>query len=124
MPRGSYPEPQPPKATGTFGQLPSFPHGAGYPDLAKRQQGPAHPIAPREPGFCFDGKKMPANYYAYHVDLHGVALASYELQGADDSVAVSEARSLLRFHPSLEVWQGARFVARLKLEQSGSAKAT
>jgi hypothetical protein len=58
-------------------------------------------------------------YFAYHVDLHGVALASYELQGADDSVAVSEALSLLRFHSSLELWQGARFVARLKREHTG-----
>jgi hypothetical protein len=65
---------------------------------------------------------MPAKYFAYHVDLHGVALASYELRGIEDAAAVSEARSLLGLHPSLEVWQGARFVARLKVEQPGSAE--
>lgn len=62
---------------------------------------------------------MPAKYFAYHVDLQGVALASYELRGIDNSVAVSEARSMLKFHPSIEIWQGARFVARVKLEQRG-----
>jgi hypothetical protein len=61
---------------------------------------------------------MPKKYFAYHVDLQGVALASYELKGADDTAAVSETRSLLRFHPSLEIWQGARLVARVKREDS------
>jgi len=56
---------------------------------------------------------MLTKYFAYHVDLHGVALASYELQGSDDPAAVSEARSFLRFHPSLEIWQGGfRFPRR------------
>jgi hypothetical protein len=59
---------------------------------------------------------MPKSYFAYYVNLHGVALASYELEGGDDSAAVSAARSLLRLHPTLEIWQGARFIARLRRE--------
>jgi hypothetical protein len=65
---------------------------------------------------------MLTKYFAYHVDLHGVALASYELQGSDDPAAVSEARSFLRFHPSLEIWQGARFIARLKQEEQSAQR--
>jgi hypothetical protein len=55
---------------------------------------------------------MAAKYFAYHVDLQGVAKASYELQGTDDTSALAAARYFLKFHPSLEVWEGARFVAR------------
>jgi hypothetical protein len=65
---------------------------------------------------------MLTKYFAYHVDLQGVALASYELQGADDAAAVSEARSFLKFHPTLEIWQGARFIARLNSEQSSQRR--
>jgi hypothetical protein len=52
-------------------------------------------------------------YSAYHVDLYGVARASYELQANSDPTAVTEARYFLKFHPSLEVWHRARFIARL-----------
>ena len=55
----------------------------------------------------------PSSYFAYHVDLYGTARASYGLQATNDSSAVSEARYFLKFHPTLEVWQGARWVARL-----------
>jgi hypothetical protein len=60
---------------------------------------------------------MAQRYFAYHVDVHGVARASYELQGIEDATAVSHARYLLRFHPSLEIWQRARSVARLSREE-------
>ena len=53
-------------------------------------------------------------YFAYHVDLQGVARASYELKAADDATALSEAKHLLKLHPSLEIWRAARFVVRLK----------
>jgi len=33
---------------------------------------------------------MPKSYFAYYVDLHGAALASYELKGGDDTAALSE----------------------------------
>ncbi len=56
-------------------------------------------------------------YFAYHVDLSGVARASYELKADDDEGARSEAEHLLKLHPSLEVWQGARWVARLVREE-------
>ena len=56
---------------------------------------------------------MSAKCFAYHVDLHGTARASYELKANDDANAVAEARGYLRLHPTLEVWQGARWVASL-----------
>jgi hypothetical protein len=52
-------------------------------------------------------------YIAYHVDLSGNALASYELAASEDEAAKIEARKLLKFHPSIEVWLGARHIARL-----------
>jgi hypothetical protein len=60
---------------------------------------------------------MAQRYFAYHVDAHGVARASYELHGIEDATAVSHARYFLRFHSSLEIWQGARSVARLSREE-------
>jgi hypothetical protein len=54
-----------------------------------------------------------SSYFAYHVDLYGTARASYELQATNDATAIEEARYFLKFHPTLEVWQGARWVARL-----------
>jgi hypothetical protein len=56
-------------------------------------------------------------YFAYHVDLRGVSRASYELNAADDEGAKSEARWLLKLHPSIEIWQAARWVARLIPEE-------
>jgi hypothetical protein len=55
-------------------------------------------------------------YLAYHVDLRGIANASYELKAAADDDAKAEAAQLLRFHPAIEVWDGARWVARIVRE--------
>ncbi len=57
-----------------------------------------------------------SKYCAYHVDPFGTARASYELQATNDEGATAEARYFLKFHPSIEVWQGARWVARLTQE--------
>ena len=57
-----------------------------------------------------------SKYYAYHVDLYGTARASYELQATNDEGATAEARYFLKFHPSIDVWQGARWIARLTQE--------
>lgn len=54
-----------------------------------------------------------SKYFAYHVDVDGKARASYELKAPDDGAALSEARHFLNFHPSIEVWQGARYVGRM-----------
>jgi hypothetical protein len=62
-------------------------------------------------------------YFAYHVDLRGVSVASYELRATEDDAAVSEARHLLRLHSSLEIWQGARFVVRLAAGAADSRSA-
>jgi hypothetical protein len=58
-----------------------------------------------------------SRYFAYFVDLQGTARASYELQAANDDAAKTEARYFLKFHPSVEVWQGARWVARFSREE-------
>ena len=57
-----------------------------------------------------------SKYYAYHVDPFGTARASYELQANNDEAAIAEARYFLKFHPSIEVWQGARWITRLTQE--------
>ena len=59
-----------------------------------------------------------SKYFAYHVDLYGTARASYELQATSDAAATVEARYFLKFHRSIEVWQGARWVARLVREEA------
>jgi hypothetical protein len=60
---------------------------------------------------------MPSSkFFAYHVSLQGITKASYELQASSDVAAVAEAQYFLKFHPSLEIWQSARFVARLLRE--------
>ena len=64
----------------------------------------------------------PTKYHAYHVDPHGVARASYELNATDDEGAKSEAQWFLKLHPSLEVWQNARFVIRLVREEPGGLR--
>jgi hypothetical protein len=61
---------------------------------------------------------MSSKYAAYYVDLYGVAHASYSLTATDDEQTKSEARNLLGLHPSIEVWQGARWVARLVRESA------
>ena len=58
-----------------------------------------------------------SKFFAYHVDLRGVTRASYELHATDDEGAKSEARQLLKLHPSIEVWQGARWVVRFVREE-------
>ena len=60
---------------------------------------------------------MASKYFAYYVDLTGVARASYEMQAGSDDTAKVEARYYLKFHPSIEVWQGARWVVRLVREE-------
>jgi hypothetical protein len=60
---------------------------------------------------------MSSKYFAYHVDLHGTARASYELKANEDANAVAEARVYMKLHPTLEVWQGVRWVARLLREE-------
>ena len=60
---------------------------------------------------------MSSKYFAYYVDLYGTARASYELQANNDESAATEARYFLKFHPSIEVWQGARWVARLAVAE-------
>ena len=52
-------------------------------------------------------------YFAYHVDPHGVARSSYELHAGDDDAAKAEARYFLKFHPTIEVWQGARLIVHI-----------
>jgi hypothetical protein len=58
-----------------------------------------------------------SKYFAYFVDLQGTARASYELQAIGDDAAKIEGGYFLKFHPSIEVWQGARYVARLMREE-------
>jgi hypothetical protein len=51
-------------------------------------------------------------YVAYHVNTFGVSEASYELQAKNDEAARTEALQFLKLHPSVEVWDGPRWVAR------------
>lgn len=52
-------------------------------------------------------------YVAYAVDLSGVVLAIYELECAGDDEARHRAEKFLAAHPTIEVWDGVRRVARL-----------
>jgi hypothetical protein len=61
------------------------------------------------------------SYRAYHVELSGIPLASYDLMASDDEAAKSEARHYLSFHPSIEVWEGPRRVARLVPQEPATA---
>ncbi len=65
---------------------------------------------------------MSSKYFAYYVDLQGIARACYELKANDDPTAVADARGYLKLHPSLEVWQGARWIARLMREEPAPVK--
>jgi hypothetical protein len=56
-------------------------------------------------------------YIAYHVDLRGAARAAYELDCADDETAKSKGRYFLRFHPTIEIWHGPRWVAAFTREE-------
>jgi len=64
----------------------------------------------------------PSKYFAYHVTLRGLTVASYELQTTDDEAAKMEARYFLKFYPTIEVWQGARFIARFMAEEPTAIK--
>ena len=57
-------------------------------------------------------------YVVHAVDLTGVALATYELESADEEDAKRRAATFLEAHPVVELWKGARRVARLTREQS------
>jgi hypothetical protein len=57
-------------------------------------------------------------YVAYYVTLLGVAEASYELQAKDDEAAKTEASQFLSLHASIEVWEGARWVAKFTREDA------
>jgi hypothetical protein len=66
---------------------------------------------------------MPSKKYkAMCVDLLGLALASFDLDAGDDDAAKAEARQYLTAHPSVEVWDGPRWVARLVREEQSSIR--
>lgn len=57
---------------------------------------------------------MPSQkYFAYHVDPQGQARSSYELRASDDDSAKTEARYFLKFHSTIDVWQGARRIVHI-----------
>jgi hypothetical protein len=56
---------------------------------------------------------MPPRYFAYYTDTSGANTSSYELKAGDDEQARTEAQYFLSFHPSIQVWQGGRYVGRL-----------
>lgn len=56
-------------------------------------------------------------YFAFAVDLSGVAQASYQLVAEDDAAAAKEGRQYLEEHPVIEVWSpDYRRVARMVRE--------
>lgn len=58
-------------------------------------------------------------YLVYAVDLSGVARAAYELNCPSDKDAEVRAKTFLEAHPTVEVWEGPRRVARL-IRESGT----
>ena len=56
-------------------------------------------------------------YVAYYVNIFGASQAAYELQAKDDEAAKAEGREYLRRHPSIEVWDGPRWVARFTRDE-------
>lgn len=52
-------------------------------------------------------------YFAYAVDLSGVARGVYEIDCPTDQDARARAEKLLEMHPFIELWDGPRKVARL-----------
>jgi hypothetical protein len=58
-------------------------------------------------------------YYAYAVDLSGVARAVYEIDCSTDKDAQARAEKRLQIHPAVEVWDGPRRVARLVRKAPG-----
>jgi hypothetical protein len=61
-------------------------------------------------------------YQAFCVDLLGIAIASYEFDAEDDDAAKAEARQYLVAHPSVEIWDGPRWVARLVRKEQSSIR--
>jgi hypothetical protein len=59
-------------------------------------------------------------YVVHATDLTGVALAAYEIEAGCDEHAGRRAEIFLEAHPSIEIWEGVRCVARLTREQLGS----
>jgi hypothetical protein len=57
-------------------------------------------------------------YIAHYVTRLGISEAAYELNARDDEAAKIEARQFLSLHPSIEVWEGARWVARFTQEEA------
>jgi hypothetical protein len=51
-------------------------------------------------------------YVAHYVDMFGGSQAAYDLQAKDDQAAKAEGREFLRRHPTIEVWEGPRWIAR------------
>jgi len=56
-------------------------------------------------------------YFAYAVDLSGVARAVYEFNSPTDKDAQGRAEKFLEAHPAVELWEGRRRVARLERER-------
>jgi hypothetical protein len=52
-------------------------------------------------------------YVVHATDLSGVALAAYEIEAGCDDDARRRAEIYLEAHPSIEIWDGVRRVARL-----------
>ncbi|WP_234683709.1 hypothetical protein [Bradyrhizobium monzae] len=52
-------------------------------------------------------------YVVHATDLSGVALAAYEIESGCDDDATRRAEIFLEAHPSIEIWDGVRRVARL-----------
>jgi hypothetical protein len=57
-------------------------------------------------------------YVAHYVNIFGASQAAYELQAKDDEAAKAEGREYLRRHPSIEVWDGSRWVARFTRDEA------
>jgi hypothetical protein len=62
-------------------------------------------------------------YVAYAVDLSGVAHSTYELECLSDDDAKRRASSFLEANPVIEIWRGARRIARLTSEIAREAEA-
>lgn len=52
-------------------------------------------------------------YVIHATDLSGVALAAYEIESGCDDDATRRAEIFPEAHPSIEIWDGVRRVARL-----------
>jgi hypothetical protein len=56
-------------------------------------------------------------YVAHYVNIFGASQAAYELKAKDDETAKAEGREYLRRHPSIEVWDSPRWVARFNRDE-------